>query len=86
MGDADQASSRQTDPSRSTRRVVEEQQRVNSMQLLPIALDHIYALTDLPPYHKDPFDRLIVAQALTEGWPVVGDDSKFGAYGVQLVW
>lgn len=66
--------------------IVEEQQRVNNLQLLPIALGHIYALGALPSHHKDPFDRLIIAQSLAEDWRIVGNDSKFAAYNVQLVW
>ncbi|MBC8161570.1 MAG: type II toxin-antitoxin system VapC family toxin [Roseiflexaceae bacterium] len=42
-------------------RIVEEQQRVNNIQLLPITPDHIYKLDSLPSHHKDPFDRLIAS-------------------------
>ena len=43
-------------------------------------------LAGLPPIHKDPFDRLIIAQALVEAIPVVSADSAFPAYGVSLIW
>jgi PIN domain nuclease of toxin-antitoxin system len=43
-------------------------------------------LTTLPFHHRDPFDRLITAQALAEGLPVVSVDSQFDAYGVKRVW
>jgi PIN domain nuclease of toxin-antitoxin system len=43
-------------------------------------------LTTMPMHHKDPFDRLIVSQALVERIPVVSVDSEFDAYGVTRLW
>ncbi len=50
--------------------LIENQQRVNNLQILPIDLTHIYALNNLPSHHKDPFDRLLIAQAIVEKIPV----------------
>lgn len=46
--------------------VIREQQEVNALQLLRIDPEHIYALDALPQYHRDPFDRLLIAQALVD--------------------
>lgn len=43
-------------------------------------------LSELPPHHRDPFDRMLVAQALVEGIPLVTRDTTLGRYGVQIVW
>jgi PIN domain nuclease of toxin-antitoxin system len=43
-------------------------------------------LIDLPIYHRDPFDRLIIAQALAEGIPVISSDAAFSPYAVKLIW
>ena len=54
-------------------------------EVLPISARHVYAVADLPLHHKDPFDRLIVAQARVEGLPVVSEDPWFRVYGVERV-
>jgi PIN domain nuclease of toxin-antitoxin system len=66
--------------------IVEEHRRTGIITLLPIALPHISALRALPYHHRDPFDRIIIAQALAENLPVVSSDAAFDAYGVQRVW
>jgi PIN domain nuclease of toxin-antitoxin system len=66
--------------------IVEEQQRINGLKLLSIAPEHIYALDQLPFHHKDPFDRLLIAQAMTETIPVVSADAAFAAYPAQIIW
>jgi PIN domain nuclease of toxin-antitoxin system len=66
--------------------VVEEQQQVNSLQLLPISPQHIYNLSQLPFHHKDPFDRLLSSQAITEGFALLSQDSKVAAYGANVIW
>lgn len=58
----------------------------NGIDLLPIAPAHALRVASLPLGHGDPFDLLIVAQALVEGIPVVGVDSKFDQFGIQRVW
>ena len=54
--------------------------------VLGIAFTHLRVLETLPQLHRDPFDRLLVAQSLAEGIPIVTGDRAFGAYGVQRVW
>ena len=53
---------------------------------LPVGAAHAWHVWDLPLHHRDPFDRLLVAQALSEGMPIVSADARFGAYGVETRW
>jgi PIN domain nuclease of toxin-antitoxin system len=66
--------------------LIDNQQRVNNLQLLPIELTHIYALNNLPNHHRDPFDRLLIAQATVEQVPIVSIDSVFDNYPIQRLW
>lgn len=58
----------------------------NSITILPIEIGHTAQVTTLPFHHRDPFDRLIIAQAPVEKLPVVSVDYQFDAYGVERVW
>jgi PIN domain nuclease of toxin-antitoxin system len=53
---------------------------------LHIAAKHLDVVAELPFHHNDPFDRLIAAQAQTEGVPVVSADAQFDSYGVTRLW
>jgi len=55
-------------------------------QPLPVTLDHAAAVEALPWHHRDPFDRILVSQALTEGAAIVSQDERLRPYGVSLVW
>ena len=59
---------------------------VNEFKILPILPIHTALLTTMELHHKDPFDRLLLAQALTENIPIVSADTHFDAYGVQRLW
>lgn len=54
--------------------------------LLPISVSHTAQVVDLPFHHRDPFDRLIIAQSLVEGIPLVSSDDMFDHYGVERIW
>jgi PIN domain nuclease of toxin-antitoxin system len=56
------------------------------MTLLRIELPHLAPVATLPPHHRDPFDRLLVAQAMVESVPIVSADAAFDAYGVTRLW
>lgn len=56
------------------------------LTLLPITLEHAGRQSVLPGHHRDPFDRLLISQALVEGIPIVGGDAIFDAYGVNRIW
>jgi PIN domain nuclease of toxin-antitoxin system len=53
---------------------------------LPLTLAHASRLAQLPPHHADPFDRMLIAQALAEGATLVSGDVALAAYGVPVVW
>jgi len=58
----------------------------HNIQLLPIEPNHILALESLPLHHRDPFDRIILAQAITENFKLVSKDEHFALYKVKRVW
>ena len=60
--------------------------RTDRMTLLPIEAAHIYALQSLPMHHRDPFDRLLIAQAITLNCPLVSKDTHFSQYPAQVLW
>ncbi len=62
------------------------QQRANGLGILPVTVDHVLLLDTLPYHHKDPFDRLIIAQAIVEGASVVTADQAFSHYSVSTIW
>lgn len=53
---------------------------------LAISPAHAWQVRDLPTHHRDPFDRMLIAQALTEHLPVITTDSRFTEYGVEVRW
>lgn len=53
---------------------------------LPIGSSHAIRAGFLPRHHKDPFDRLLVAQAQATGWPIISADPVFDHYGVRRIW
>ena len=67
-------------------RFLPEQLAANGFQPLPIDLHHAARVASLPFHHRDPFDRLLVAQALREELAVVTADAVFARYGVTRVW
>lgn len=58
----------------------------NSIDLLQIEPEHLDEQRRMPFHHRDPFDRLIIAQAITEEMDVVGRDEAFEAYPIRMVW
>jgi len=71
--------------SRSLRELVESQVETNDLQILPIELAHVLVLDALPFHHKDPFDRMLIAQSIQEDVTLVSADPEFSAYSVQLI-
>ncbi len=57
-----------------------------SLQLLPITLAHVACISTLPFHHRDPFDRMLIAQSLIEGIPIISADAVFDAYGITRLW
>ena len=58
----------------------------NEIALLGITPDHVSRIVSMPFYHRDPFDRLLIAQAQVEGIQIIGCDPAFAAYAVNLLW
>jgi PIN domain nuclease of toxin-antitoxin system len=54
--------------------------------ILPIEFQHLIQIVTLPFHHRDPFDRLIIAQGLVEGLPIVSADPAFADYPVKVIW
>jgi PIN domain nuclease of toxin-antitoxin system len=63
-----------------------EQLDENSIDLLPIKLNHLFILLELPLHHRDPFDRLIISQGIKENLPVISGGKIFQQYPVEVIW
>jgi PIN domain nuclease of toxin-antitoxin system len=68
------------------RETVESQRQTNNIEILPVTLEHVLTLENLPAHHKDPFDRLLVAQAIVEKAILVSGDPNIARYADQVVW
>jgi PIN domain nuclease of toxin-antitoxin system len=58
----------------------------NQIKTLPIELNHLLALEGLALHHRDPFDRMLIAQAMEENLPIVTSDPLFARYQVEVIW
>ena len=67
-------------------RLITTQREENGLQLLPINLPHIVEHERLPMHHRDPFDRMLIAQARVEGLTVLSHDAAFAHYDVKVKW
>ena len=65
---------------------VTSQIQQNSMEILNIRIEHLDIVANLPLHHRDPFDRLIISQAMVEQLPIVGVDKAFDSYAVRRLW
>ena len=65
---------------------INQQMTLNHILALAIEPEHTGLVVTLPFYHRDPFDRLLIAQAIYEKMPIISQDSAFDAYPVQLEW
>ena len=61
-------------------------QQSNNLQLLTVELAHVLALDALPTHHKDPFDRLLIAQAAVEGLSLISHDAVLRQYPIDVRW
>lgn len=66
--------------------LIEHDVQGNDIQVLHITIGHLAALSTLPVHHRDPFDRLIIAQAVAESLPVISADKTFDRYPVGRLW
>jgi PIN domain nuclease of toxin-antitoxin system len=58
----------------------------SGFKILPIHLSHLLVLKDLPFHHRDPFDRMLISQAISESLTLVSEDRAFGDYTVKTLW
>ena len=65
---------------------ISEQLQENGIHLFDIHFQHAMKVAELPFHHRDPFDRMIIAQSLVENIPVLSKDKVFDDYGVQRIW
>ena len=66
--------------------VIAQEQLKNDLHILPIELSHALYIENLPLHHKDPFDRLLISQAIVENMTLVSVDVNFAKYQVNLLW
>lgn len=69
---------------RPLQQIVSEQQASNQLQILPVEATHVFGLQALPMHHKDPFDRMLIAQAMAEDFTILSVDAAFERYPVRL--
>ena len=60
--------------------------KFNGVKLLPVTAEHVLRIESLPMHHRDPFDRMLIAQSLEEELPLVTSDAIFQRYGMNLIW
>jgi PIN domain nuclease of toxin-antitoxin system len=66
--------------------VIQTSVKESGLKILEIQATHIYLIEELPFHHKDPFDRLIIAQSLIEKMPVISSDEIFDRYKTERIW
>lgn len=73
--------------SESLQTIIDREIQNNDWKILPIHLKHTYRLGKLPPIHRDPFDRILIAQAMSEGLTIATKDSFIQSYKkVKTLW
>ena len=65
---------------------IPQQLEVNGIEMLNIAISHTAVVAQLPFHHRDPFDRLLIAQAVAEEMPIVSGDEEFDKYEITRLW
>ena len=65
---------------------IKQQIAFNRIDILEITFDHIEVVASLPLHHRDPFDRLIIAQSMAQQIPILSVDAIFDAYAIARVW
>jgi PIN domain nuclease of toxin-antitoxin system len=65
---------------------ISEQMSLNAIMSLPILVHHVLNIFKIPSLHRDPFDRLIISQAMTESLPIITSDPVFEQYGIEIIW
>lgn len=66
--------------------LLDSQQQKNHVEVLPVLLEHVLAVQHLPAHHKDPFDRLLIAQGNVENVIIITNDPIFSKYTDKVLW
>ena len=67
-------------------KTIQEEMRINAVQWLPVEMEHCLELTKLPFHHRDPFDRMLIAQAMIEDMRLLSRDHRLSAYEIERIW
>ena len=67
-------------------RFLEQEIDKNRILVLPILQDHVFRLLDLPLIHRDPFDRILLAQSIEGHLPIISNDRVLSRYPVEVIW
>ena len=65
---------------------IQKEMEINTIQWLPIEMTHCAEVTELPYHHRDPFDRMLIAQAIVEKMKLLSRDSRLSGYAIELLW
>jgi len=65
---------------------IQNEMSINAVQWLPVEMPHCAELTKLPFHHRDPFDRMMIAQARVEDLQGLSRDVRLSAYDIELIW
>jgi len=66
--------------------LIPDEIRKHEINILPISLNHLYEMMKLEFHHRDPFDRIIIAQGIAEDLPVITSDGIFRKYSIEIIW
>ena len=66
--------------------IIASQQQAHNIEVLQVSLAHVLSLEELPAHHKDPFDRLLISQAMVEGAALISHDMIFEQYPIDVQW
>jgi PIN domain nuclease of toxin-antitoxin system len=67
-------------------KTIQDEMKVNTIQWLPVDMLHCVELTKLPFHHRDPFDRMLIAQAMVEDMQLLSRDESLSAYEIKSIW
>lgn len=67
-------------------KTIQDELRVNTIQWLSIEMPHCVELTKLPFHHRDPFDRMLVAQAMTDDMQLLSRNNRLSSYKIKRIW
>jgi len=62
------------------------QMSANGVSVLSVKLEHVLQIEKLQLHHRDPFDRILIAQSVEEGWPIITADPMFKMYPIRVIW